>query len=49
MRLLLDSQAFIHIARQPEALPVAQAIHESLTLVTGDHQVRLYPVPCLWD
>ena len=28
---------------------VAQAIHESLTLVSGDHQVRLYPIPCLWD
>lgn len=28
---------------------VAQAIHESLTLGSGDHQVRRYPAPCLWD
>ena len=129
MRLLLDSQAFVYIVRQPEALPVAarsaiedsnndvflsiasplelqikintgkitfsrplrdavqlelnrgtfailsitldhidsmsrlpshhrdpfdrllvaQAMHEGLTLVTGDRHIRLYPVPCLWD
>ncbi len=28
---------------------IAQAIHEGLTLVTADRQVRLYPVRCLWD
>lgn len=28
---------------------VAQAIHEGLTLVTGDQTIARYPVPCLWD
>ena len=28
---------------------VAQAIHENLTLFSGDNQVRLYSVGCLWD
>lgn len=32
-----------------DRLLVAQAIHEGLTLVAGDRQIRLYPVPCLWD
>jgi PIN domain nuclease of toxin-antitoxin system len=32
-----------------DRLLVAQAIHEGLTLVTGDRQVRQYPVPSLWD
>jgi PIN domain nuclease of toxin-antitoxin system len=32
-----------------DRLLVAQAIHESLTLVTSDHQIRFYPVPTLWD
>ncbi len=129
MRLLLDSQAFVYVVRQPEALPVAardaiespdnevflsiasplelqikinlgkmtfvrplreavqlelgrgtfqllpltldhvnalsglpthhrdpfdriliaQAIHEGLTIVTGDRLFPLYPVACLWE
>lgn len=32
-----------------DRLLIAQAIHEGLTLVTGDRTIARYPVPCLWD
>jgi PIN domain nuclease of toxin-antitoxin system len=32
-----------------DRLLIAQAIHDGLTLVTGDRTIPLYPVPCLWD
>jgi len=28
---------------------VAQSIHEGITIVTADRQLRLYPVSSLWD
>jgi PIN domain nuclease of toxin-antitoxin system len=28
---------------------VAQAIHDGLTMVTGDHEIARYPVERLWD
>ena len=32
-----------------DRLLVAQALHESLTLVTSDQQIAKYPVPVLWE
>jgi PIN domain nuclease of toxin-antitoxin system len=32
-----------------DRLLIAQAIHDGLTIVTGDRLMPLYPVPCLWD
>ena len=32
-----------------DRLLIAQAIHEGLTIVSSDHQIRLYPVAWLWD
>jgi PIN domain nuclease of toxin-antitoxin system len=28
---------------------IAQAIHDDLTIVSGDHLIPLYPVSCLWE
>ena len=28
---------------------IAQAIHDGLMIVTGDHEIARYPVPRLWD
>ena len=32
-----------------DRLLIAQAIHDGLTIVTGDHVIPLYPVSTLWD
>ena len=32
-----------------DRLLIAQAIHDGLTIVTGDRLIPQYPVPCLWE
>jgi PIN domain nuclease of toxin-antitoxin system len=39
-----------HHHRDPfDRLLIAQAIHETLTLVTSDQTIAKYPVPVLWE